>query len=149
MRTKSEWRRRAFAAMFSLLLLPPFFLTAGCRKAASSPEGRLAIENVAKWRVLYCADHNGAPPADEQTFVAFIKKKLAERGEAMNDTMLVSPRDGQKYLVQYGKPSAKLGDNSVTVHEQQGSGGKLLVAFGSGRSSEVDATQLPLLLSAK
>jgi hypothetical protein len=113
-------------------------------------EGRLAIENVAKWRQLYCADHSGKPPADEQSFVAFIKKKLSERGEAFNpDQLLLSPRDGQRFVVLYGKQPEKIGDVSVTVHEKTGYDGKLLVAFENGRSREVDAAELPSLMSAK
>jgi len=121
----------------------------GCGRAGPPPsEGRLAIENVAKWRQLYLANHGRKPPADEAEFLAFIEKKMQERGETFDrDTFLVSPRDGQKYVIQYGKESANLGENSVAVHEKEGYRGKVLVAFESARSSEVDAAELPSLLA--
>ena len=75
---------------------------------------------------------------------------MKERGETFDrDTFLVSPRDGQKYVIQYGKGSANLGENSVAVHEKEGYGGKVLVAFESARSSEVDAAELPSLGAAE
>ena len=75
---------------------------------------------------------------------------MKERGEPFDrDAFLVSPRDGKKYVVQYGKESANLGENSIAVHEQEGYDGKVLVALVSARSREVDATELPSLLAAK
>jgi hypothetical protein len=121
----------------------------GCGAPAAPPvEGRLAIENVAKWRQLYCADHGGKPPADEKTFVAFIDKKMKDRGEPFNpDEVLTSPRDGQRFVVEYGEQSAKLGENRVTVHEKEGYDGRVLVAFESARSHEVDAAEVPGLVA--
>src|SRR5688500_11140947 len=120
-----------------LLALP---MVMGCgRSAAPAMEGRVAIETVAKWRQLYCADHGGKPPADEPKFLAFIEKKLTERGQAFQPKeLLTSPRDSQPFVVLYGEQSPKLGENRVTVHEMQGYDGKVLVAFESGRSQEVD-----------
>ena len=123
----------------------------GCGTTGPPPtDGRLAIENIAKWRQLYLANHGRTPPADEAAFVNFIEKKMNERGERFDrDTFLVSPRDGQKYVIQYGSESVNLGENSVTVFEKEGYGGKVLVAFESARSSEVDAAELPSLLAAE
>jgi hypothetical protein len=110
----------------------------------------LAIENVAKWRQLYQANHNRNPPPNEAAFLDFVEKKLKERGEPIDrNTFLVSPRDGQNYVVRYGKESANLSQNSVVVHEKEGHGGKVLVAFESARSLEVEASELPSLLSQK
>jgi hypothetical protein len=131
-----------------LIALP---LAIGCGKSAAPPvEGRLAIENIAKWRQMYVADHGNKPPADEAAFLNFIDGKLKERGEAIDrEAFLVSPRDGQKFIVQYGKDSAGLSATSVVVHEQEGYGGKVLVAVESARSSEIDAAELPALLAAE
>ena len=55
---------------------------------------------------------------------------MKERGEPFDrNTFLVSPRDGQKYVVRYGKESANLRENSVAVHEKEGYDGKVLVAY--------------------
>jgi hypothetical protein len=75
---------------------------------------------------------------------------LKQRGEAFDrDTFLLSPRDGKKYVIQYGKESSNLSENSVVVHEQEGYGGKVLVGLEMGRSAEVGATELPGLLAAE
>jgi hypothetical protein len=148
-RSKFLPRGRAAVCRLTLPMLLAVPMVMGCG-SSSAPvmEGRVAIENVAKWRQLYTAEHGGKPPADEQTFLAFIEKKLTERGEAFNpNELLTSPRDGQRFVVQYGDQSPKLGENRVTVHEQQGYDGKVLVAFESGRSQEVDSAELPNLLA--
>jgi hypothetical protein len=126
-------------------------LASGCGQTGAPPvEGRLAIENIAKWRQLYLANHGRKPPADEAAFLNFIEQKMKDRGEPFDrNTFLLSPRDGKKYVVRYGKEWANLKENSVAVHEQEGYDGKVLVAFESARSSEVDAAQLPSLLSAR
>ena len=134
-----------------LLSLAALGATSGCGGSAPPPpEGRLAIEDVAKWRILYQANHNRNPPPNEAAFLDFIEKKLKERGEPFDrNAFLVSPRDGQNYVVRYGKESANLSQSAVSVHEKEGHGGKVLVAFESGRSFEVDASELPSLLSQK
>lgn len=110
----------------------------------------MAIENIAKWRQLFLARHARQPPADEAEFVGFIKEEMSDRGEAFDaEVFLVSPRDGKKYVVRYGKESANLTDNDVTVHEQEGYNGKVLAASEMGRSFEVDAAELPALLTKK
>jgi hypothetical protein len=130
-------------------LLLALTAVSGCSSSsAPAMEGRVAIENVAKWRQLYSAEHGGQPPADEPAFLTFIEQKLKERGEPFNqDELLTSPRDGQRFVVQYGEQSAKLGENRVTVHEKTGYDGRVLVGFESGRSQEVDAAELPALLA--
>lgn len=151
-------RRRVEIDLLMLFRKSPQFVCAalllcafaGCLSSDVPPiDGRLEIENVAKWRQLYCADNGGKPPADEAAFLAFIQKKLAERGDTSPaDDMLISPRDGKKYVIMYGKDSAKLSEFSVAVHEQEGYGGKVLIALESARSREVDASELPSLLAA-
>ena len=131
-----------------LIALP---LALGCGKAGPPPsDGRLAIEGIAKWRTLYLAQHNRQPPPDEKAFVDFMEKISKERGEPFDrDTALVSPRDKQKYVVRYGKESAKLKETDVVVHEQEGYDGKVLVAYEMARSAEVDAAEIPTLFSPK
>jgi hypothetical protein len=148
---KFESKGRTAIGGLALQALMTLLVASGCGKAAPPPvEGRLAIENVAKWRQLYQANHARKPPENEAAFLDFIEKKMKERGEPFNrDAFLVSPRDGQKYVVRYGQDSANLSENSVVVHEKEGYGGKVLVAFESARSSEVDAAELPSLLAAK
>ena len=131
------------------------FLTAvslllGCGKTAAPPVDRTAIEDVAGWHQGYVAAHGRKLPPDEAAFVGFVAAKLKERGQEFDPaTFLVSPRDGQKYFVKYGKGLANLGANSLVVHEKEGYGGKVLVGFQMGHSREIDAAELPALTAAK
>lgn len=122
----------------------------GCGKTAPPPIDRTRIEDVASWHQLYAASHGRKLPPDEAAFVAFVEAKMKERGQPFDAAaFLVSPRDGQKFVVQYGTGSVTLGADSVVVHEKEGYDGKLLVGFQSGRSGEVDAAELPALTAAK
>jgi hypothetical protein len=108
----------------------------------------LAIENVAKWYQLCRADNAGKPIPDENAFVTFIQRKLQERGETVDlNQLLTSPRDGQKYVVQYGPPTSANPERNVAVCEKEGYGGKKLIAFESARSMEVDEQELQSLLA--
>jgi hypothetical protein len=114
------------------------------------PDGRLAIEGVAKWRILYLTEHNRQPPADEKALLDFVEAKLKERGEPFDRAaLLISPRDQKPFVVRYGKESANLSTNAVVAHEQEGYDGKVLVAFEIGRSFEVDKSELPSLMAVK
>ena len=130
-----------------LLAIPLLF---GCGKTAPPPVDRTAIEDVAGWHQGYVAAHGRKLPPDEAAFVGFVADKLKERGQEFDSaTFLVSPRDGQKYVVKYGKGLANLGSDSVVVHEKEGYGGKVLVGYQLGHSKEVDAAELPALMAVK
>jgi hypothetical protein len=110
----------------------------------------LAIEGVAKWRILYQARHNRQPPPDEKAFLDFMEATMKERGEPFDRaTVLISPRDNKPFVVRYGKESANLSTNAVVAHEQEGYDGKVLVAYEIGRSNEVDKSELPALMAVK
>jgi hypothetical protein len=146
--------KRRRGVVFHKLALPILMVlpvAPGCGVSGRPPsDARVAIENVAKWRQLYLANHGRKPPDDETELLNFIEKKMKDRGETFDrETFLVSPRDGLKYVIQYGKESANLGENSVAVYEKEGFGGKVLVAFVSARSSEVDAAELASLLATR
>lgn len=149
----SGWRSSFLVAMrcrWALLMLIASSQLLGCGKTAPPPIDRTRIEDVASWHQLYAASHGRKLPPDEAAFVAFVEAKMKERGQPFDAAaFLVSPRDGQKFVVQYGTGSVTLGADSVVVHEKEGYDGKLLVGFQSGRSGEVDAAELPALTAAK
>jgi hypothetical protein len=129
------------------------FGASGCELGggAPPPEGILAIERVAKWYQLYRTKHRGKAPKDEDAFIAFIEKDLAARGSEMLDReeFLTSPRDGQKYIIQYGKANSKNIERNVAVYEQEGYRDKKLLAFEAAWSREVDDAELQSLLAEK
>jgi hypothetical protein len=144
--------RKLPAGICTLVLLLGALLTApGCSsKGPPPPEGQLAIEDVAKWYQVYREFNGRKAPPNEQAFIAFIEGEWRKRGtQADIQALLTSPRDGQKYVVMYGKPAPKNPERSVAVHEKEGYGGKKLVAFELGYSQEADETELQQFLALK
>ena len=142
-------RRRSILWMLVALLA-----ATGCgmdKNRPPSTEALLSIENVAKWYQLYRAQNAGKPPADEDSFVAFINSTLTERGQEGVDRkeLLTAPRDGAPYVVCYGKVNSQQQELNVVVYEQNGANGKKLIATELARSREVDESELQSLLSAK
>jgi hypothetical protein len=138
-----------FSRLFPLVLMA-VSLQLGCGKTAPPVVDKTAIENVASWHQNYVASHGRKLPPDEAAFVGFVEAKMKEGGEPFDAAaFLVSPRDGQKYVVKYGKELANLSSDSVVVHEKEGYGGKVLVADQMGFSKEVDAAELPALTATK
>ena len=137
--------------LLGLLMLAALSVAPGCSsKGPPPPDGQLAIEDVAKWYQTYREFNGRKAPANEQAFVAFIEGKLKERGAVPDiQALLTSPRDGQKYVVLYGKPAPKNPERAVAVHEKEGYDGKKLVAFELGYSQEVDDAELQKFLAMK
>lgn len=123
----------------------------GCEPGGPPPpEGQIAIETVAKWYQLYRAEHRGRPPANEEAFLGFIQARLDERGQKLDrEALLTSPRDGEKFVVQYGRPISNNPDRNVAVYEQEGYRGKKLVAFETAWAKEVDDAELQSLLAGE
>ena len=94
-------------------------------------------------------------PADEAAFKNFIQNEMAPRKLEMMqvdrnkvDELFTSERDGQPFQLRYGisgGPSAKL----AVVFEQQGDGGKRLVAFTDGTVEEADEARYRELQDGK
>lgn len=129
-------------------------LALGCQpeRTGASPEELAAIENIAKWFQYYRTKHRNKPPKDEEALAGFIEEVLAERGSDVDiPSLFVSPRDGQKFVIQYGKLAGKsnIPDYNVAAYEQEGSGGMKLVAFEAAWGKEVDEAELQSLLSGE
>ncbi|MBN1853923.1 MAG: hypothetical protein JW829_14415 [Pirellulales bacterium] len=145
--------RSAFDANRWWLVLPVFglwFTVSGCNTGGDlpPPESRLHIENVAKWYSLYRADHAGKTPVGEKEFVEFIENKMKSRGTPVDrDQLLTSPRDGQRYVINYGKPTSTSPEKNVAVYEKEGYHGKKLVGFEFGNSRELDEAELKSLMA--
>jgi hypothetical protein len=122
---------------------------AGCGGAGSPPpEGQLHIEQAAGWYQFYRSRHQGKYAPNEEALTSFVKQQLQERGQPMPDNLFTSPRDGQKYVINF-KPNSTNPERNVAVYEKEGYGGKKLVGFESKWSKEADDTELQTLLSTK
>lgn len=126
-------------------LWPLFVVTAvvGCNGGGPAPPAdQLQIEAVAAWYQSYRAAHDGKAPPNEQAFTAFIERKQQETGQTVDvQELLTSPRDGQKYLVNY-KPNSNSLHRNVAVYEREGHQGTKWLAFENKWSEEVDDTKL-------
>jgi hypothetical protein len=120
--------------------------------SAPPPDALLNVEEIATWYQRYQAKHNRQPPPNEAAFVAFINKTLKEEQgitEGMREDFLISPRDGKKFIVHYGKPMSTNPDKNIVVREQDGYEGKKWIATGMGAGREVDDAELQQLLAGK
>lgn len=143
-------KRVGMLSRLVLLLFMALPLVLGCGKKAAPADGRTAIFDITSWHQGYVASHGHKLPPDEAAFVAYVEAQMKERGQPFDAAkFLVSPRDGQKYVVKYGKEIANLGSNNVVVHEKEGYNGKVFVGYQIGRFEEVDAAELPTLLQSK
>ncbi len=134
------------------LILVTVLALAGCGKGGNDPpsvESLMAIENVGKWYQLYRADHGGKQPADESAFLAYVNRKLAERGAEAVDSgeLLTSPRDGEPYVVRYGEVSSRNQASNFVAYEKTGANGTRLIVSELAISREVDDAELQSLLS--
>ncbi len=134
------------------LILVAVIAAAGCSGDSYSPpsdEALRAIQNIGKWYQLYRADNGGKPPADEEAFLAFVNSQLTERGrEAVDrEKLLVSPRDGESYVVLYGKKTVRSQDLNIVAYEKTGAYGTKLVVTEMGQSRVLEDSDLQSLLS--
>ena len=136
-----------------MLLVAVVLAVSGCGGGGPPPpDAQLNVEEVATWYTRYRAKHNRRPPPNEAAFVAFINKTLKEEQgitEGMREDFLISPRDGKKFVINYGKPMSTNADKNIVVYEQEGYDGKKWFATEQGNSQEVDDAQLKQLLAAK
>lgn len=121
----------------------------GCT-APEPPEGHSTVQNIAKWYESYRLGNKGKPPENEAAFVAYISKRVANRSVEVDvEKMFVSPRDGQKLEIHYGKPISMRRDLNLVVYEKEGYKGQKWVAFESGMTQIVDDAKLQELLAPK
>ena len=139
---------------------------AGCGSGTpppSPPTPETTIAVLGRLYGGYASQHDGVGPADEAVFRSFLESLPAaqRKGMGVEDVAkaLVSPRDGQPYVilggidtreavdatpqaggVQPGAPQQSgLQGQPVVIHEQTGQDGRRLVATGFGTSAELDA----------
>ena len=77
-----------------------------------------------------------------------LRKSCRLRGETPSENLFISPRDSQKYVINF-KPNSTNPERNVAMHEKEGYGGKKLVAFESKWTKEVDDAELQTLLTTK
>ena len=137
----------AVAAVCGLLVL-------GCSRAEQKAQQQQSVKALALLHGRYLSQHRGQPPANEADFKKFVQAlsptELTAFGATDADSLFVSPRDKKPLGVVYGTPSGPPGPAGapVVVYEQEGKGGKRLVASSLGAVEEVDEARFRQLVPA-
>jgi hypothetical protein len=141
----------SFQLGLALLLLGVFVAAVGCSGRGPPPPGaQLKVEETSYWFQKYRAKNNRQTPPNEDAFVKFIQKNMKEeQNKDMPGDILVSPRDNQKLVVQYGKLPSNDPNKNVVAYEKEGYDGKKWMVNEMGYSREVDDAELQQALGAK
>ena len=106
----------------------------GGRKGTTDPDVKLRLERLVE---LYteCSAKKGKPPPNEQAFKDYLRSLPKEERDKVGmgddvDGFLVSPRDGQKYVIRYGQTPDPSQMNRAFAWEQAGKDGKRWVWRG-------------------
>jgi hypothetical protein len=148
--------------MDARVLLAPALIglaLAGCgRNAAPSGDDALARRQMSVIAMLYgeyLQAHNNFPPKDEAAFRGFLNENGGSLLKLYNvpdlDKLLTSPRDGQKFVVVYGKRIAPKDSPGTpwAAHEQTGVDGKRLAVQVRGATEELSPEQFSAQFPSK
>ena len=121
------------------------FAVLGCssspqQAASSDPPAKLRLQSILKFYQM-CSNEKKKPPSDEKAFKEYIRglpqsEKDAAGVGADVDGFLTSPRDGQKYHIEYGAMARPGGQNQALAWEETGKGGSRFVALTMGYVQE-------------
>lgn len=146
-----QWAWRAFATS-AVALVAAAILVAGCgQQAQSKKQQESRLKPLSLLYGQYMGQHRGQPPQNEAEFKKFVetqKSFLTQFGITDPATLFISERDGQPYVVIYGKPAgpALLAGQPVIAYEKVGVGGKRFVASQLGAVEEVDEARFKELV---
>ena len=125
----------------------------GCGGGSSPREQQES--NLRKLTVLYNqyrGENRGQAPASEDEFKGYLDSLPSETLEGLDvtdaESLFTSPRDGKSYVLIYGSPGgpSDSGQPPVIAYEQEGKGGKRLVATSLGAIEEVDEARFKELV---
>jgi hypothetical protein len=137
--------RVAFMGALAVILLAGLV---GCSSrnpaaATSDPLAQVRLTRINKFYRLY-SNQKKKPPPDEKTFKDFVRSLPQDEKEAAGirgddvDPLFVSPRDGQKYHIEYGLVARPDGPNRALAWEETGEKGMRYVALTMGYVTHCD-----------
>lgn len=129
------------------LLVAPW--SVGCSRPSEVPqtESEIHLKAFAVLYGRYVGSHRGQTPPSEADFKKYIQGLPKEQLDALKvtavDSLFVSPRDGQPYVVKYKIALPPPGPQGAPLiaHEQTGQGGKRYVANSLGDVQLVDESK--------
>jgi hypothetical protein len=111
--------------------------------ATSDPVAKVRLTRINKFYRLY-SNQKKKPPPDEKSFKDFVRSLPQDEKDAALirgddvDSLFVSPRDGQKYHIEYGLVARPEGPNRALAWEETGQKGMRYVALTMGYVKECD-----------
>jgi hypothetical protein len=161
---QTSWREILITAnrkLVFILALSPLLLCGlvGCSSnspeaATSDPLAKVRLTRITKFYGLY-TNQKKKPPADEKSFKDFVRSLPQEEKEAALihgddvDPLFVSPRDGQKYHIEYGLMARPGAQNRGLAWEETGQNGKRYVSMTMGYVKECDEEEFQKLTKKK
>ena len=135
----------------SIILFCAFPLGCGGQRASRERE-ESNLKPLAVFYGQFTGRHRGRSPANEAEFKEFLRSLSSEQLATFNvtdpESLFVSPRDQEPYVIIYGSPSGPPGPGGAPViaYEQVGVGGKRFVASSIGAVEEVDEARFKELV---
>lgn len=134
------------ARRFHLLLLVPLVALAGCNSKPTYTE-QMHLSILARVYGFYSREHRQSPPSMDD-LKGYVKAMSAETRSSAGldqsdlETLFVSPRDGQEYVLR----TTGMMPQDVVLYEKVGKNGKRLVATASTSVREVDEEEFKRLV---
>jgi hypothetical protein len=133
-----------FARLFACLMILTVTSLSGCGGGTVQDRDRADINVIAKAYRSYAQLH-GAPPPNESELRKFIESLPEEKRQALHaenlESIFISPRDRQSYVVSYGE-TTKGSIPNYYIYEREGVNGKRWAASSMGYVSEVDQGEI-------
>lgn len=149
-----RWRCLLVGLLISSLVgLPVLGCSPGGR--ASAPMQESPLKPLGLLYGQFMGQNQGRPPASEEEFKVFIRERGMGMLKQFNvpdvDSLFISPRDKQPYVVVYGEPKGPpaLAGQPVIAYERVGVGGKRWVANSLGTVEEVDEARFRELVPSE
>ena len=144
MRGNVRLRPAVGLAVLALVMAP------GCGSDELESPTAVKLKAVSNFYLDYAVAKQGQGPANEQDLKKHIRSMpdqlLAPSGIDRNaiDSLFVSERDQEPFVVLYGLKIAGISGNSgsVVAHEKTGKGGKRLVVLANAKVDHVDEARL-------
>ena len=129
----------------AVLAILPLIVGCGPSGPSDGDVDSSQLQQLARWYGNFPTVNRGRMPGDEAQLKAHITQHAGDSVASVDD-LFVSERDGQPYVMLYGKDAANPGNGGVVGYEALGVEGKRFVGFRSGEVQELDEARIRQLV---